>query len=111
MYRIKTAWIRDFSLSEQELGEKVEVVAKTGIADGIEFGKDGNLYLTSLEHNAIRRFTPQGNIEVVVQDSALKWPDSFSITTGGDIYVTTSQLHLGQERTEPYRIFKLNPQN
>jgi sugar lactone lactonase YvrE len=107
LYRIKTAWLQDFSLSDLQLGEKVEFVAKTGIADGLEFDRDGNLYLTSLEYNAIRRYTPAGNIEIVVQDSALKWPDSFSITAEGEIYVTTSQLHLGSGRTQPYQIFKL----
>jgi len=107
LYRIKTESLQDFSLSELQLAEKVEFVAKTGVADGIEFDRDGNLYLTSLEYNAIRQYTPAGKIEIVVQDSALKWPDSFSITADGGIYVTTSQLHLGSSRNQPYQIFKL----
>ena len=107
LYRIKTEWLRDQSLSESQLGDKVEFLGKTGASDAIAFGKDGNVYLTSLEYNAIRRFTPEGIVEMVVQSPRLKWPDSFSITPDGTIYVTTSQIHLGNTRTEPYRIFKL----
>jgi len=107
LYRIRTIWLQDSSLSEQELGDRVEFVAKTGVADGIEFGKDGNLYLTSLEYNALRRFTPEGKVETVVQDPGLKWPDSIFIVPGGDIYVTTSQLHLGPKRVDPYRIYRV----
>ena len=97
-------------MSEKEIEEKVELLGKPGAADGIAFGTDGYLYLTSIELNAIRRFTPDKKVEMVIQDSRLKWPDSFSITPNGDIYVTTSQLHLAGNHTEPFKIFKLQPQ-
>jgi len=109
LYRINTEALRDLSLSEDALGQKVEFVTRSGASDAIEFDPRGNLYLTSLEFNAIRRYTPQGNLEVVIQDPQLKWPDSFAITKEGIVYVTTSQLHLGNSRTEPYKIFRLVP--
>jgi len=111
LYRIHTKWLKDESLSEKEIEEKVELLGKPGAADGIAFGTDGYLYLTSIELNAIRRFTPDKKVEMVIQDSRLKWPDSFSITPHGDIYVTTSQLHLAGKHTEPFKIFKLQPQS
>lgn len=107
LYRIGTAFLRDTTLTEAQLGEQVEFVIESGASDAIEFGPDGFLYLTSIERNAIRRFTPGGNVEIVIQNSHLKWPDSFSITPDGTIYVTTSQIHLGSNPTEPYRIFKI----
>jgi sugar lactone lactonase YvrE len=107
LYRIGTQYIRDWSLTEKELGEKVESVIQSGASDGIAFASDGNLYLTSIEYNAIRRLTVNGKIETVIQNNKIKWPDSFSITPDGLIYFTTSQLHLGSERTEPYKIFKI----
>ncbi|UCF63658.1 MAG: hypothetical protein JSW33_14020 [bacterium] len=109
LYRIATDHLRNLSLTENELGQKVDFVIKSGASDAIEFDQQGNLYLTSLEFNAIRQYTPQGKIETVVQDGQLKWPDSFAITEGGIVYVTTSQLHLGNSRTEPYKIFRLTP--
>lgn len=107
LYRIATRWLRDESLTEKELGSKVEVVTQSGISDGIEFNKKGELFLTSLEFNAIRKLKPDGTIEVVVQDSLLRWPDAISIASTGDLYVTTSQLHLGASRKDPYRIFRI----
>ena len=79
MYRIETKWLRDEALTESELADKVERVASAGASDAIVFGKDGILYLKSLEHNAIRRYTPNGVVETVVESPTLKWPDSFSI--------------------------------
>jgi sugar lactone lactonase YvrE len=107
LYRIKTEYLRNADLSAQELAGKVEWVTESGASDAIEFDNAGNLYFTSIELNAIRKYTPQGKLEVVVQDDMLKWPDSFSITADGTIYLTTSQLHLGNNPPDPYKIFKI----
>jgi sugar lactone lactonase YvrE len=109
LYRIETKALRDEKLSEEKLGEKVERVGESGASDAIAFGPDGYIYLTSLEYNAIRRITPEGVVDVAVQDDRLKWPDSFAIGSDGTIYVTTAQIHLGSARTDPYRLFKLVP--
>ena len=110
LYRIKTELLRDESLLESEIVNAVEHLGESGASDGIAFGPYGNLFLSSLEYNAVRKFTPEGMVEMVVQDDGLKWPDSFAITDDGTIYVTTSQIHLGPNRTEPYKIFKLVPE-
>jgi sugar lactone lactonase YvrE len=109
LYRIQTKWLRDTTLTESQLGEKVERLGRPGAADGIAYGPDRHVYLTSLEFNAIRRFDPEEGVEIVVQDSLLKWPDSIAFAMDGSLYVTTSQLHLGNQRMEPYRILKFEP--
>jgi sugar lactone lactonase YvrE len=106
LYRIATKWLRDETLSEQQLGEKVELLTKSGVADGIIFGPDNRLYLSALEENAIKRFRPNNKqVELVIQDARLAWPDSFAVGADGSVYVTTAQIHLGAARTEPYRLF------
>jgi sugar lactone lactonase YvrE len=105
LYRIATPWLLDPSLSEQQLGEKVEKVKVVGAHDGIEFGSDGHLYLTGVERNAVERLV--GNKwEHVVSSPALKWPDSFSVGPDGQIYVTTSQLHRNDAPEGTYKIFR-----
>ncbi len=107
MYRIKTKYLRTASLSATELESKIKIVASPGASDGIAFGPGKNLYLTSIEMNAIRRLTKSGKIETIIQDPRLKWPDSFSISQDGYIYVTTSQIHLNIAVQEPYKIFRI----
>ena len=109
LYRIKTNHLRNLSLPDSMIGKKVEMVGHTGAADGIAFDSDGNLYISAIEMNTIKRLTPDWKVETVIKHVNLKWPDSFSITKDGSIYVTTSQIHLGEGITEPFRIYKISP--
>ena len=105
LFRIETRFLRDTSLSASELSSRVQFVANVGICDGMEFGPDGGLYLTSLEHNAIKRLSPDLTLVTVVQDTRMKWPDTIAITEDQVLYFTTSQIHLGAGATSPYYLF------
>jgi len=109
LYRIETKWLRDETLSDEEISKKVEFLGKTGAADGIMFGPDNKLYLSAIEHNAIKRYTSEGKVELVIKDPRLAWTDSFAFDSKGFLYTTVSQLHLLAKLTEPFRIFKLKP--
>lgn len=113
LYRVPVKALVDDKLSEVELGKKVELVTKSCVADGIEFGSDGNLYLTSIEDNSIKRWSPatKGELELVAKDSLLIWPDSLSNSPDGSMYVTSSQINLGTAPSLPYRLFKFKLKN
>ena len=108
LYRINTEMLRDFTLTNSQIESEVEFMCNSGVTDGIAFDNNGYLYFTSIEKNAISRWLPpDGDIEILVSKSNIKWPDSISITSDLDLYFTTSQLHLGTTRTEPFRLFKI----
>ena len=107
LYRIETRWLRDPLITEQDLTGKIETVGKTGAADGLVF-MDGRVYISALEENAIKTVVPGSKAETLVQDPQLAWPDSFSFGPDGSLYVTTSQIHHGQNPANPYKIFTLS---
>jgi sugar lactone lactonase YvrE len=108
LYRIATAALRDAGLSATELEARVEKVAETGAADGILFGADGKLYLSAVEDDAVKRFDPATRqIETVVRDPRIAWPDSFAAGPDGSLYLTICQLHRMPKPDGPWRIFRI----
>ncbi len=94
LYRIKTSFLRDEKLSDDELAAKVENLGTTPKPDGMLEGPEGSVYLTAIEENGIARFNPaSGKTKLVIQDPRLKWPDTLAHGPDGWIYITTSQIH------------------
>ncbi|HYG34403.1 MAG TPA: L-dopachrome tautomerase-related protein [Clostridia bacterium] len=106
--RIETRWLQDETLSGAQLAQKVETLGPTGPTDGMEVDRLGNVYLTVIADNAIKRFAPDKRLETVVEDERLAWPDSLA-WSGNWLFVTTSQIHFGQNPPGPYRLFKFVP--
>ncbi|HEY3592989.1 MAG TPA: L-dopachrome tautomerase-related protein, partial [Polyangiaceae bacterium] len=115
LYRVKTADLRDTTLSEDKLLAKVEDLGHVLITDGMEFDKHGNLYFGDMEHNSIVKITvPDLKKTTVVEDDRLIWPDSYSISKDGFLYISTSEVQTAppfnggvDKRTMPYGVFKL----
>ncbi|TGE27464.1 SMP-30/gluconolactonase/LRE family protein [Hymenobacter metallicola] len=114
LYRIKTDALRNAALSDAQLAQQIEDLGQVPACDGMEIDAANNLYLTAFEDHSIKRRTPAGKIETVVQDERLQWPDTFAFTADGTVYVTTSAIHktptwnkgVGRQ-DQPYRIFKM----
>lgn len=109
MYRVPTAALRDALLSGEALASRVERVVESGVSDGLIFDRAGNLYLSSLEESAVNCLTPNHDRRLVFHDERLRWPDSFALGPDGWIYVTTAQIHLGDETTDPFRVWRFKP--
>ena len=113
LYRIRIVPLRDPNLGAAEVGKQVERLVETGAADGMLVDGSGNLFVTSLEDHAIKRYRPGGAFTTVVQNSLIHWPDSLAISPDGYLYITDSQINLsprfnfGQDlRIRPYRYFR-----
>ena len=119
LYRIKTSYLTDENLSEKDLESKIENVGQTPASDGMLEAADGSVYLTDLEHNAVVRWDPVSkDIEAVITDKRLLWPDTLSWGVNGDLYVTASQIENTPRfnggkstRTEPYKLWKITGVN
>lgn len=111
LYRVPTKALRDTSVTSEGLAEKVEKVMAVPATDGMLFDKEGNLWLGGLENNAINQLAKDDMLYRVVQDSTLKWVDSFAKAANGEIYFTTSQIHLPPNKRTDYKVMKLQPKS
>ncbi len=115
LYRVKTRDLADETLSEKNLESKVENVGDTPAADGMLEAPDGSIYLTDIEGGAVVHWDPlTKNIEPVIADKELLWPDTLSWGPHRDLYVTASQIENMprfnngvSRRTEAYKLFKI----
>jgi sugar lactone lactonase YvrE len=72
---------------------KPEIVGDNGPADGLWIARDGRMYVTSPEDNAIKvRDLGATAMTTVVKDARLRWPDSFAEAADGTLYVTASHI-------------------
>lgn len=114
-YRIKTELLRDFKTTEAVLNKSVEDLGKFITTDGMIFDKKGNLYLGDLEKNSIVKITPDLKMRTIVKDDErLIWPDSYSISDDGYLYISNSQIqlmswfHNGKDRfKKPFKVFRI----
>jgi sugar lactone lactonase YvrE len=115
LYRIKTSALRASGGGNSNLSSKVEKVIETPPPDGMIMGPNGKLYLTNIEDGAVMSFDPKtNNLETVISDGRLSWPDSLAWGPDGALYVTTSQIqdmprfNGGKDvHTTPYHLFKI----
>ncbi|PSR19472.1 hypothetical protein C8255_02215 [filamentous cyanobacterium CCP3] len=117
LYRIRTADLRDGSLSAAELASRVEKYADKPICDGILMDGAGNIYLGELAANAIGVITPEREYRRLIEDPRLSWVDDFEFSADGQtIYAVTNRLHLSaplnagvEAGTPPFYIFAFEP--
>lgn len=98
LHRVPTAVLRDPQLGPQDLASRVENLGITGSAmDGLAFNHDeGDLFITALEHNAVFVRRTNGDIETLLADERLRWPDSLALAGDGYLYLTASARYLKQ---------------
>ena len=114
LYRIQTKHLRDESLSAEELGNHVQDLGRFTTTDGMIFDKEGNLYIGDLQNSCINQLDKDHNMRTLLQDDKLLWPDSYSVSEDGYLYISCSQIHKQPEynegenkRTSPYTIYRM----
>jgi sugar lactone lactonase YvrE len=116
LYSVSTAALTDESKNDEAMGGSVkDLGARDFASDGLLCDTRGRLYLTDLEHNAVRRGAPgTKNLQIIATDPKMVWPDSMAIGGNGYLYFTCNQInrqglfHDGKDmRVKPYRLYRV----
>ena len=115
LYSVSVDALSDQSRSDAEVAATVKDLGeKGGAGDGLESDAQGRVYLSDYEHNAIRRRSSNREIETLVHDPRVLWPDTLSLAANGYLYFTANQVerqsvfHNGQDlRQKPYVLFRV----
>ena len=115
LYSVSVDALSDQSKSDVEVAATVrDLGEKGGAGDGLESDAQGRVYLSDYEHNAIRRRSLNNEIETLVHNPRVLWPDTLSLAADGYLYFTANQIerqsvfHSGQDlRQKPYVLFRV----
>lgn len=93
---LPTALIRDFSKTEEQVKQAVQVVATLpSNTDGMTADRANNLYMTALGKNGImKRDAKTGTITMLASSDEISWPDTLAWGPGGALYLVSNHLHL-----------------
>jgi sugar lactone lactonase YvrE len=114
LYRIPASDLQDTTLDADVLSARVENLGTYTTTDGMIFDQSSNLYLGDIEQFRIIKLDQNLKQTTIVTDSRLIWPDSYSISTDGYLYISCSQINLEPDfnggtskRTTPYAIYRI----
>ena len=115
LYSVSIDALADPSRSDAEVAATVKNLGeKGGAGDGLESDAQGRVYLSDYEHDAIHRRKLDGDIETLVHDPRVLWPDTLSLASDGYLYFTVNQIERqppfnnGQDlRKKPYLLFRV----
>jgi sugar lactone lactonase YvrE len=114
LYRIRTEFLRDEDLPEYTREAEVEELGRFAVTDGMILYPSGHLYFGDYQNYKMVRITPPHEIEDLVSDERLIWPDSYSISADNYLYISCSQINKQPDynegenkRTTPYTIYRM----
>lgn len=115
LYTVSVDALADRNKPEAEVAATVrDLGEKGGAGDGLESDAQGRVYLSDYEHDAILRRRADGEIETLVHDPRVLWPDTLSLAADGYLYFTANQIerqpvfNIGRDlRQKPYVLFRV----
>ncbi|RVU00300.1 hypothetical protein EOD41_12510 [Mucilaginibacter limnophilus] len=112
--RIRTSALLDTTLTGQQLAGAVEELGDVAHTDGMEFDWKGTLYLGDPTTYELLQVGPDHKPRTWIKSADLIWPDTYSVSKEGYIYVTTSQINKQpayndgvNKRSQPYKVYKI----
>lgn len=117
LYRIPTPYIQDFSISEEEVENKIERVGQKPLSDGLSIDSLNNVYITDVENQGIAVINPNGELRTLVKNDQVVWADGLSFGGDGYLYMVDSEIPNQMLRSKkhmkasaPYFIYRVKPE-
>jgi len=115
LYSVSVDALADRGRPDAEVAATVKDLGeKGGAGDGLESDAQDRVYLSDYEHDAILRRSNNGEIETLVHDLRVLWPDTLSLGSDGHLYFTANQIerqpvfNMGRDlRQKPYVLFRV----
>lgn len=112
--RVETKYLTDESLSDEQIAEHVEDVARVPPLAGLAGDAAGNLYICSWTQDAILRLGRDGKLETLISDPRISFPNEGCVGPDGCFYFPSSQIHRTARFGDgtsvvqlPYEVFKI----
>ena len=116
LYRIRLSDLSDPSIPDSQIAARVERYLTKPLSDGLSLDKDGNVYITDVEHNSIFRATDNRELRTLIRSDKVRWPDALSFGPDGWLYIADSALsdvilqsHEHIRSRGPYKVFRFQP--
>ena len=91
--RVETRLLDDPCVPAEKLAERVETWVDTPSTGGTAIDAAGVIYLGDTDHRRILRITPDRQVETVVADPRLAWPDAMWLDSNGSLWIPAAQMH------------------
>lgn len=116
LYRVPVSALSNSELSRADLAAAVEILGKKPLSDGLSADLSGNVYITDVEHGAVLRLAPGGELSTIVRSPRIRWGNGLSFGPDGWLYLADSALPdvLLQRRKNiqehgPYNVYRFRP--
>jgi sugar lactone lactonase YvrE len=116
LYRVAVGNLLDPVLPARQLENEIERFSVKPLSDGLSADRDGNVYVTDVEHGSVMRVTPERQLETVIRSPRIRWADGLSFGPGGWLYLADSALPAQVLRSKaeisargPYHVFRFRP--
>jgi sugar lactone lactonase YvrE len=116
LYRVPTSALLDGSLADRAIASKVEALGRKPLSDGLSADLEGGIWITDVEHGAVLRMGPDGDLETWIETPRIRWADALSFGPDGWLYLADSAIpdqvmrsksHIASQA--PYYIFRFRP--
>lgn len=116
LFRVETRYLNDATLSEADLGKRVEYVYDMPTVGGTAMDDHGNMFFAESARPRISALAPDGTLRIVVEDDRLWGADALFITPDRHLYIPMSQvpnvifsqgINGKDVTTRPFKIFRM----